>query len=256
MAETSIRIERKQGFTVLPNDLLRDPRLTLKAKGLMAILLGLPDGWEYSISGLSSITGAGKDAIRSALKEMEGAGYLTREQQAHGEGGKFAGSVYTVREVSISPLAGFPTTVNPTTGFPTSDNPTESSKEESKKEDTPPYNPPTGGQPARKRAKKDKTTTEWKPERFELFWKAYPRGENKQGAIRAWDKLRADDDLLRAMAQALKRQMGTEDWQRGIGIPHASTWLNQRRWEDEVKQLPAAVPDTGQDPAPQKWGWD
>ena len=106
--------------------------------------------------------------------------------------------------------------------------------------------------------KKEKATTapEWKPERFELFWKAYPRGENKQGAIRAWDKLRPDDDLLRAMAMALKRQMATEDWQRGIGIPHASTWLNQRRWEDEQRDLPTPPADTGQDPAPQKWGWD
>lgn len=42
------------------------------------------------------------------------------------------------------------------------------------------------------------------------------------------------------MAQALRRQVASEDWQQGIGIPYASTWINQRRWEDEDKPRPAA----------------
>jgi len=119
----------------------------------------------------------------------------------------------------------------------------------------PPKAPQDGGR-ARKRSSGPKKAPDWQPERFAAFWKAYPRGENKQGAIRAWDKLHADEDLLDEMAVGLTRALESPDWKRGIGIPHASTWLNQRRWEDEVKQLPAAVPDTGQDPAPQKWGWD
>lgn len=41
------------------------------------------------------------------------------------------------------------------------------------------------------------------------------------------------------MARALKRQMASDEWQRGIGIPYASTWLNGRRWTDEDKPLPA-----------------
>ena len=89
---------------------------------------------------------------------------------------------------------------------------------------------PQGG----RRKREPKKAPEWKPERFAAFWESYPRGESKQAAITAWDKLQPDDDLLVTMAKALKRQMQTELWRRGVGIPYASTWLNQRRWEDEL----------------------
>lgn len=78
----------------------------------------------------------------------------------------------------------------------------------------------------------------WKPERFAAFWAYYPRGENKQRAAKAWDKLKPDDALIATMGRALAKQKASPDWQRGIGIPHASTWLNGRRWEDEQRGLP------------------
>ena len=77
-----------------------------------------------------------------------------------------------------------------------------------------------------------KDAPDWKPERFAGFWKFYPRHENKQAAIRAWDKLRPGDELIDRMAAALVVLKATPDWTRGIGIPHASTWLNNARWED------------------------
>lgn len=89
---------------------------------------------------------------------------------------------------------------------------------------------------------------EWKPERFAAFWKFYSqraRGENKQGAIRAWDKLQPDDDLIAVMAEAMQRQIATEEWRRGIGIPYASTWLNNARWEDAPKAAPGSVEPPG-----------
>lgn len=89
----------------------------------------------------------------------------------------------------------------------------------------------------------------WKPERFAAFWKFYPRGENKQRAVKAWDKLKPDDALIATMGRALAKQKASPDWQRGIGIPHASTWLNGRRWEDEQRGLPQ------QPQQPQKTGW-
>lgn len=103
------------------------------------------------------------------------------------------------------------------------------------KYNTPLY-PPKGG---RREPKRDaKKEPDWQPERFKAFWAAYPRGESKQAAIAAWDKLHADEGLLDLMAAALKRQLSSPDWQRGIGIPYASTWLNKRRWEDEDHALP------------------
>ena len=113
----------------------------------------------------------------------------------------------------------------------------------------PPIVPQDGGQapkPKRKR-KEPKTAPDHEPERFAAFWVAYPRGENKQGAIRAWDNLKAGPELLDQMSVGLARALKSDEWQRGIGIPHASTWLNQRRWEDEPKAPPKNVPksDTG-----------
>ncbi len=104
-------------------------------------------------------------------------------------------------------------------------------------------NTPKAPKRGRRAAKK---APDWRPERFAAFWKSYPRGESKQAAITAWDRLRPDDRLLIDMARGLKRQMQSEAWQRGIGIPYASTWLNNRRWEDEdhggAAQTPAPAP--------------
>lgn len=105
-------------------------------------------------------------------------------------------------------------------------------------------NPPKS--PKRERAREEpRKEPEWMPERFNAFWLAYPRGEKKQMAMVAWDKLHADEGLLNLMALGLKRQLDSEEWKRGIGIPYASTWLNQRRWEDEVKALPQQTAGDG-----------
>ncbi|WP_195278932.1 helix-turn-helix domain-containing protein [Clostridium sp. J1101437_171009_A5] len=241
-SQMNFRFERKGGFTVLTNGVLRDPRLSLKTKGLFAVISSLPEDWRYSVSGLASYCGVGRDAIRSALKELEAAGYLTREQ-LHGERGKFGGNAYVLREESVLPLPGFPSTGNPSTG-----NPTLQKKDKQKKEKTnTPIVPQRGdGEPGKRKGRTYKPEPDWKPERFAKFWEFYPRGENKQAAIRAWDKLRAEDSLIDTMAAALVRQKKRADWQQGVGIPYASTWLNGRRWEDEER-----APDTAQPEAPQ-----
>lgn len=123
-------------------------------------------------------------------------------------------------------MSDFPTSVNPTPVEPTSVNPTVINKQDN---NIPPIVP---HKRARREAKKE---PDWKPDRFADFWQAYPRGESKQAAINAWDRLKPDDELLEAMARGLMRQLKSEQWQAGIGIPYASTWLNQRRWEDEIK---------------------
>ena len=87
---------------------------------------------------------------------------------------------------------------------------------------------------------------EWKPERFAKFWTFYrkipgeggrARNEKKQDAIRAWDRLRPDDELISTIGRALLRQLSTPEWSRGVGIPMAATYLNNRRWED-AEDLP------------------
>lgn len=68
---------------------------------------------------------------------------------------------------------------------------------------------------------------------FERFYSAYPRKTKRAGALKAWQKLKPDEPLLQTMLQAVDRQKRCEQWQRGI-IPHPATWLNDRRWEDEL----------------------
>lgn len=71
------KVNKEDNFTVVSNVHLRDRRLTLKAKGLMTMVLSLSDDWEYSISGLAAICKEGKSAVKSALKELKDYGYLT-----------------------------------------------------------------------------------------------------------------------------------------------------------------------------------
>lgn len=234
-----IRVKKTGGFTVMSNHHLRNAGLSLKAKGLLSLLLSNDDGYRITIEGLAASSVDGKAAVRTALEELTAAGYVSR-MQTHGEGGSFSGYEYTVTEIpGASPSSENRTMAGaPSCDFPAMENRTLIN---TKKKNNTPYSPPEGGERA-KAKREPKKAPDWKPERFDRFWAAYPNGKAKQKAIAAWDKLHADEETLTAMAAGLKKQLASEMWQRGIGIPYASTWLNQRRWEDEERETPAAVP--------------
>lgn len=100
------------------------------------------------------------------------------------------------------------------------------------KQDISPLNPPEGEAADRSRAK---TVAKWRPAQFEAFWRFYRenvRKEDRAGAVREWDRLKPDDALLETMARALRVQIASAEWRRGIGIPYACRWLKNRRWED------------------------
>lgn len=262
MAETTIRLQRKGGYTVLQNTMLRDRRLSLKTKGLFAVLLSLPGDWQYSVSGLASYCGVGRDAVRGSLRELEGAGYLAREQ-THGPGGKFGGNTYLLRDESSVPLPENPTTVQPLPEKPLTEKPSPENQAQQNniRTNNPPIVPPEGDgapKPRRRRTRANPGAPEWKPERFARFWRCYPRGEAKQRAVQAWDRLKPDDALIDRMARALQRQLRRPDWREGVGIPYASTWLNQARWEDEERAAPdgAAVPGAIRTRAPRPFHFE
>ena len=128
------RVEKSRGYTVMSNHHLRN-----KAKGLLSQMLSLPEDWDYTLAGLSHINRESIDAIRTAVWELEKAGYITR-RQGRDEKGKMAAIEYTIYEQPQSPslenpMLENPTTdkpvlENPTTENPTSDNPTQINKEE------------------------------------------------------------------------------------------------------------------------------
>lgn len=88
----------------------------------------------------------------------------------------------------------------------------------------------------KRKPRQSKYVPEHKPERFEQFWAYYPGGGSRLRAVAAWDNLAPSDELIDEMARALKRQKASRQWQDGVGIPHASTWLNQQRWTDKLPE--------------------
>ena len=135
------RVERNTGYTVMSNHHLRNKELTLKAKGLLSQMLSLPEDWDYTLAGLSHINRESIDAIRTAVWELEKAGYITR-RQGRDEKGKMTAIEYTIYEqpqppelekpILENPTAGNPVLENPTTGNPMSENPMQIIKEEQK----------------------------------------------------------------------------------------------------------------------------
>jgi hypothetical protein len=73
---TVIRVEKSRDFVVMNNRFLRNKEMSLKAKGLLALCLSLPEDWDYSINGLVAITKESVTAVRNAMKELEELGYM------------------------------------------------------------------------------------------------------------------------------------------------------------------------------------
>lgn len=120
MAESRIRRGKTKGFFTMYRDSIQDNRLSLEARGLFALMMSLPEDWEYSVSGLAVKAGCGKDKIRRILRELQKVGYLLREQ-SHDSGGKFAGNVYVLQD-EAPPLSGNPDNGDPDKKAPLSGN--------------------------------------------------------------------------------------------------------------------------------------
>ena len=254
MSESTFKSGRRKGFIVLYREAAQDVRLTLEARGLLALMVSLPENWEYTVSGLAVKAGCGKDKVRRLLKELQAVGYLVREQ-SHDRGGKFAGNVYILQD-EAPPLSG--NTDNgenrqrsePSTEKPLTDSAAQKNKEEKKKDLK---EPPKAPQEAR-RTRKPKAVPVWQPEKFEGFWAAYPRDEDRAKAVEQWDKLPQDkelmarysgseEQLLYDMSVGLRRHLESKQWEEDVGIPYAFRWLRDRRWTEKAKRpAPAALP--------------
>ena len=127
------RVEKNKDYTVMSNHHLRNKELTLNAKGLLSQMLSLPENWDYTLAGLSHINKESIDAIRTAVWELEKAGYIKRSQ-GRDEKGKMTAITYTIYEQPQSPVLENPTSdkpilENPTTDNPTSENPMQLNKD-------------------------------------------------------------------------------------------------------------------------------
>jgi len=113
------RVNKIKNFTVMANHHLRNTKLSLRAKGLLSLMLRLPDSWDYSLAGFSKISKEGTSAISSALKELEQEGYLMRQRMRNSKG-HLIGTEYIIYE---KPIADSQSGENPKSGTPKSAKP-------------------------------------------------------------------------------------------------------------------------------------
>lgn len=119
-----IRIHKTNNFTVMSNYHFKEKKMSLKAKGLLSLMLSLPDDWNYSVSGLVKLSKDGKDGVMSALQELEKFRYLTRTQ-LYNEKGQFNGIEYNIYEqpqqdntIADNPISDNQITENQNSGNP------------------------------------------------------------------------------------------------------------------------------------------
>ena len=119
------RIEKTKDYTVMANHHLRNKGLSLKAKGLLSLMLSLPEDWDYTVKGLAYICKDGIDSINGAIKELETTGYMHR-QRVRNDRGQLTTTEYTIREYPQN-MGGdtFPAEVLPAQESPILENPTQ-----------------------------------------------------------------------------------------------------------------------------------
>ncbi len=201
-------------YAQIPNEWLRDSRLSLKAIGLLAQLMTHSPGWNVSIRSLALSNKVSRDQITAAIKELEQYGYINRSQERIDN--RFAEAVYTTRdpftpaELEAAVLSAAELSV------------TEKSATE---------NPTTKNTISKEQQSKEKQIKNIYDDSFELFWLAYPRKENKPKAAKEFAKLINEKDLIMKQLSVWLSHPVKAD--RGYW-PHGERWLRDRRFDDEL----------------------
>ena len=208
------KLEHEYRFTQIPNEWLRDSRLSLKAKGLLGQLLSHAEGWNVTIGSLAKANGCGRDSVRAAVKELEDAGYLRREQ-SRATGGEFAEVMWATSE----PQTDSPSPDLPSSGKPASVN-TTLKKTISKNTNI------------KNTITKNTYSDSLLDEAFETFWDSYPRKAGKAQARKAFGK-----NALKHMTEMLdgaRRIASDPNLPETQFIPYPATWINREGWSDEA----------------------
>lgn len=216
------QVQKPGYWAVLPAAVRYDPQLPPSAKILYAEISALTDQRGFCFASndyFQKLFQISDRTLQRLFKSLQKHGYIRIQD---GDGGAGRRKIYA----GINPLA-----ENPDKNVGVTPTKMSGSNNNSIENNTPPTCPPGG-----ERAKTPKKEPSWKPKRFAGFWNFYPKSahKSKQAAIKAWDQLKPSDELIDEIAKALRRQMATDQWKRGIGIPYPSTYLRQRRWEDEI----------------------
>jgi len=226
------RSKRERNFTCIPNKLIEDQLIGWRDLGLIVFLLSKPDNWEVSVSHLAKTKKSGRDAIYSSLKRLRDSHYIRLKKHSDGRAEWIVyDKPHTEKPTLNEPYPENPDQENPDKAFPT----------------------------LVKTDKEVKTEEEVKTEsRFDEWYQSYPLKKAKEAARKAWEKWRLDTRADELIATLQIQKSKDAMWIKNIGIPYPSTYLNQKRWEDDISPINASLekPDWARLPADDNKLWD
>lgn len=217
-----LRKHNRKSYTVIDNDVFRDSELSNKALGMLCRMLSLPDGWEFSVRGLSKLSNDGVDGVMSQLNELEKRGYLKRRQIR--DKGKLAGVEYIVSEAKMieEPVDEKPHTENPDTVKPHTEKDAQSINKQS----------------INKSSIKKEINNE-----FDSLWILYPRKQGKDKALSYYEKARKSGTTYEEVEQgilAYKSYIEAEEIDKKY-IKQGSTFFSQKAWQDDWSVQPKST---------------
>lgn len=231
-----MRIIKNNNFSIVSNSIIRDTRLSLKARGLLILMLSLPDCWQFSIKGLATLSGEGNDSIRGGIKELEEVGYLSRKRK-HLPNGRLGEMEYTLYEQAQpkeeKPIQGKPTQANPTllsTNIINTDYIKNRERENKEPKEEPKLLSRLNSQPL------PLETAQLQNEYFKRFWLMYPRKAKQFQAQLAWNALPVDVELYEKILKAVERYNKTRQWADKTYVPYPENFLDGKRWEDDIPE--------------------
>jgi predicted transcriptional regulator len=215
------RVHKKNDYTMINNYLIKDKNLQLKDKGMLLVLLSLPNDWDFSVVGLEKICKETKDTINGILNNLQKYNYLKRDKKRDDKG-RFIDWQYDIYEIPKDLYDDLPHPKNQDMDnrdmdFPDMENYTQlnTNKESTKELNT--------------------KLKEIYKERFEEFYQAYPKHLKKAEVEKWFYKNKPDETLFNTIMTQLEKFKQCKEWKQQQYIPYPSTWLNQKRWEDEIK---------------------
>ena len=219
----TLRVANRDRFTVVNREAVNDPHLSFRAKGLLVWLLDKPDNWTVRSVQIAEVGPDGRDAVLTALKELEKAGYITREILRNPDGTFHP--VCTVHESPGQTGDGKPVSGEPETG---SARPLMKTVNEDCVRET--------SSLVQQSCTKPVVTD---PD-FDAFWASWPDSRDKKQALKAWAtarKVATVEQIMDGLAPWLAYWRARNQPQF---VPMASTWLNKERWLCGPPALPEA----------------
>ena len=243
-----------RNFTIVPNEFIRNPEISAKAKTILSILLSNRQGWHSCVTSISTMMREGASAIKAGLSELEDFEYLIRIRYRRKEDKVLVGSFWSytdtpnqfniiehldkLSDAGLEPLLEWevePDVEKPHVAEPHVENHSLIIPKGKKEKN---INKSSGG---RRKIRAVLTSNGVVTRRdFKIFWELYPIQQDEGAVLTAWHKicnrLPKDRPKLKDIKMAIHKQRKTQRWKEGF-IPNPTTWLNQKRWLDDPAQM-------------------